>query len=368
MNFIQSLIGYPLGFIMWAAYELVKNYGLALIIFTIITKLLQFPLAVSQQKKNAEMAVFNPLIKDIQKRHANNREKQQEEMYRLQTEYGYKPMGGCSSMIIQFVVMIGLFDVVYKPLTHIVRIGADALAKASEVASSMISNGGAYKELVIKQAVGQDPSKFAGILSPEQIDAIQKLNFNFFGIDLNQVPQMVLNALLLIPILVFVSNVISQYLSMKLSGQDKTMGTGMGYGMLVFSTLLITWFAFQVPAALGLYWIVSSIWQIPQAFIVNRMYDPVKLAAEAKARFEQLRKENSKKKKPEAMKKTVKVKKGEEEIEKELSEKEYYKLRMAKARELDAKKYGEDNDDQATQKDNKSEITKEAEGEQQDEK
>lgn len=343
MQYIQSLVGYPLGYIMWAAYELTSNYGVALIIFSILTKLLQFPLAIKQQKQNAENAFFQPMVREIQKKYASNQEKQQEELMKLQ-EFGYKPTAGCSTMLIQLVVMIGLFDVAYKPLTHILHISADAIGKATEVAQTIITNGNtAAAQLTVQKAVVQNAGAFADIFTPEQISAISNLNFTFFGIDLTQVPQMAFNLLLLVPVLTFLSGTLSQYMTMKFSGQQQSMGSGMSIGMLIFSSVVMTWFAFQMPAAIGMYWIVSNLWQIPQSLMLKKIYDPEKIAAETRKRYEETRKNKNKKKKASKnATKKVKIKQGENEIEKEISEKEYYKLRMAKARELDAEKYKDD--------------------------
>lgn len=343
MAFLQQLIAYPLSFIMWAAYELVHNYGVAIILFTIVTRLIQFPLNLSQQRKTAQMAVFNPMVTDIRKKYANNTQKQNEELMKLQQEYGYKPMAGCMPMLIQFVVMIGLIDVVYKPLTYILRLPADVIQKATEVAKTLPTfTDRAYAvQLSVQQTIASNQGSFTEVLSPDQIQAVSNLNFNFFGLDLTQVPTLAFNLLLIIPILTVLTGLISQFYSMKRSGQ-MAAGGGAMIGTLIFSNFLMVWFAFQVPAGVSIYWIVGNIWSIPQAWVLGKIHDPDKIKRETEEKIAEARKNANKKKKKAVPKKKVKVEKDGKEIEKELSEKEYYKLRMAKARELDDQKYAED--------------------------
>ena len=117
IDFLYSLIGTPLGYIMWVCYLLVNNFGLAIIIFTVIVKAATFPLFLKQQKNMAKSQLFTPKVREIQQKYRNNREKQQEEMTKLQQE-GYNPMGGCGTMLLTFLILFGVIDVVYKPMTH----------------------------------------------------------------------------------------------------------------------------------------------------------------------------------------------------------------------------------------------------------
>lgn len=119
MNFIYSLIGTPLGYILYFIYEIgITNIGIAIILFTFIIKLAMLPLSIKQQKNTAKSAIFAPKVKEIQQKYRNNQQKQQEELQKLQQQ-GYSPMGGCGTMILTFLILFGVLDVVYKPMTHI---------------------------------------------------------------------------------------------------------------------------------------------------------------------------------------------------------------------------------------------------------
>ena len=130
IEFLYSIIGYPLGYIMWAIYEVIcKNtgasIGVAILVFTFIVKLAMLPLSIRQQKNTAKSAIFAPKVREIQQKYKNNQEKQQQELAKLQQQ-GYSPMGGCGTMAITFLLLFGVLDVVYKPMTHIMHMGNTA--------------------------------------------------------------------------------------------------------------------------------------------------------------------------------------------------------------------------------------------------
>lgn len=121
ITLIYSLIGTPLGYLLYFIYELgITNVGVAIIIFTFIVKLAMLPLSIKQQKNSAKSAIFAPKVREIQEKYRNNQEKYQEEMQKLQSQ-GYNPMNGCGSMILTFLLLFGVLDVVYKPMTHILH-------------------------------------------------------------------------------------------------------------------------------------------------------------------------------------------------------------------------------------------------------
>ncbi len=123
IEFLYNIIGYPLGYVLWAIYEVIcKNtaasIGVAILVFTFIVKLAMLPLSIKQQKNSAKSAIFAPKVREIQQKYKNNQQKQQEELAKLQQQ-GYSPMGGCGTMLITFLLLFGVLDVVYKPMTHI---------------------------------------------------------------------------------------------------------------------------------------------------------------------------------------------------------------------------------------------------------
>ena len=155
-------------------YQFVGNYGWSIILFTVIVRLLSFPLQIKQQKSTARMAAYQPMIQEIQKKYAKDKEKQNEELMRMQQEYGYNPAAGCAPMLINFLVIFGIIEVVYRPLKYIMHLSAEALNAAASQLGMAANNYMAQSE-IIKQ-VQLDPNVFGNIFTAEQIEAMQNFN------------------------------------------------------------------------------------------------------------------------------------------------------------------------------------------------
>ncbi|MGN0643211.1 MAG: YidC/Oxa1 family membrane protein insertase [Huintestinicola sp.] len=296
MGFISELIGIPLGWIMWLIYTLVKNYGVAIAIFTVIVRFLLFPISVKQQKSSAAMAAFSPKLEKLKKQYANNPNKLQEEQMKLYSEEGINPMASCLPMFIQLFILYGVFDVVYRPITHILRVGKDVIAKATEITANISVNDhlvyGSEKffsnrpELYIVEAVKTYPEYFQEF--PDLVEKVTAFNNHLFGfINLGSIPNSVFaegtvwNAssigLLLIPIL---SGVIQLVLTFYQTAKQKKLNPEaaqqmasmnlMLYAMPIFSV----WIAFSYPAGIGFYWVMSSIVGFIQSVILHKVYTP----------------------------------------------------------------------------------------------
>ena len=132
IQFLYTIPGIPLGYLLYFIYNfLCSNVGIAILIFTLVVKLAMLPIYIKQQKTQAKSAIFMPKVQEIQKKYANNREKQQEELMKLQQQ-GYKPMGGCGSLLLSMLILFGVIDVVYKPLTHIVHMNSTKISSVVE--------------------------------------------------------------------------------------------------------------------------------------------------------------------------------------------------------------------------------------------
>ena len=118
---------------MWPIYLLLQNFGWAILIFTIILKFATLPLTLKQQKNMAYSQLFTPRVKEIQRKYRDNREKQAEELQKLQAE-GYNPAGGCGPLLLTMLILFGMIDVVYKPMTHMEHISSDQINKIVTVA------------------------------------------------------------------------------------------------------------------------------------------------------------------------------------------------------------------------------------------
>lgn len=375
MQYINAIFGYPLGWIMWAIYHVVPVYGLALIIFTLITKLLLLPLMIKQQKSMAKQTAFAPRLQEIQNKYKNNKEKLNEEMMKLYQEEGFNPMSGCLPLLIQFPILFGLIDVIYNPLRHIMRFSSQTINQAMEIVNSLGINGNLYsREITIIDAVKANPDAFSS-LGADFVQKIQDFNFMFLGIDLTKVPTMALDPLILVPILSGATALLMSWQSMRQQkqnmGDQAAAGAGMMKGMLLFMPIMSLMIAFQVPAGVGLYWILSNVFAFVQTMMLNKYYNPREMAEKAKAEAEAKR-EEARRQKAEARKKMLESmseaerlryeaeenakknrgKKAQEMpdipemdekiLDQALSQKEKNRRKLAEARRRDAEKYGEE--------------------------
>ena len=146
MQLIMTIFGWPLDFLMLGCYMLTGNrYALAIVLFTIVTRILLLPFSIKQQKETAKTQLFQPKLDAIQKKYGNNRERYNEEVQKLYTEEGFNPMAGCLPALLQFPFLFGIMDVVYKPIYHILRASSavinEMVAAATEAGFDM---GNAY--------------------------------------------------------------------------------------------------------------------------------------------------------------------------------------------------------------------------------
>ncbi|MBE6837662.1 MAG: membrane protein insertase YidC [Ruminococcus sp.] len=134
-----KLIAIPFGYVMKYCYLLLKNYGLALVLFTFITKLLMFPLSVKQQKQTAKSAKLQPKLDKLKKKYGNNREKLNEEMTKLYAEEGVSMTGGCLPLILNFVLLFAMIEIIYAPITYITDVPEADINDAKESVSAVMN-------------------------------------------------------------------------------------------------------------------------------------------------------------------------------------------------------------------------------------
>ncbi len=133
----MSIIAIPLGWIMKGLYYVVKNYGIALLLFTFITRLIVFPLAIKQQKSTAKMALIAPELEKLKKKYGKNQQKLQEEQMALYAKTGINPMASCLPMIVTMVILFALIPIIYGPLTYISNADKDDLTNSNNLIAGL---------------------------------------------------------------------------------------------------------------------------------------------------------------------------------------------------------------------------------------
>lgn len=307
---MSKILGYPLGFIMYGIYLLVKDYGLALIIFTILVKLLLFPMSYKQQKSTIKQQALAPKLEKLKKSYANNPEKYQEEQMRLYSEEGINPMASCLPLLIQLPIIYGILDVVYRPLTHILRLSKDTISQAIDILSNYFttnnitpsSSFSSRPELSILSYIKSNPE----IFPQDLVDKVGSFNNTLFGIiDLGQTPTLHpevwnLNSvcLILIPILSGVFQLLltiyTQYKSKQRNPETAQMMGSMN-AMLYIMPLFSIWIAYSFPAGVGFYWAISSLFSLVQTIFLYNYFNEersAKILEKERARVKENKKNN----------------------------------------------------------------------------
>lgn len=289
MQRLYEWLGIPFGFVISIFYALTGNYLLSLLCMTIIIRLCLLPASIKQQKGMAKQARLQPKLRRIQKKYEGNQRKIQEETQALYQREGTSGMtAGCFPMLLQLIIMMGLFQVNYHPFSMVLRL-PDAVVTALENAVQPMLEGSAasasYRmELYALEHFHElDLSSIQG-LTADMIASVDQFieRYTLFGLDLSHTPS-ISN-----PDIYWVIPIVSGLLALGMSlysflRQKKTnpgMANNASMGcMMFFTPVMQVWFAFILPINVGVYTIFSSILSFIQMVALNHIYSPKKVLA-----------------------------------------------------------------------------------------
>ena len=308
----MSTIGYyicvPFAWLVRLFYDLTNSYGVALILFTLVIKLIMLPFQMKSKKSMMRMSRVSGQMQELQKRYAKNQAKLQEEMQKLYEEEGVNPMSGCLWSLIPFPILIALYSIIRQPITHFMMLSKDVLqtvvqsaADAGVNLTNIVMMDKATGTPVLKDGLYQLASygqinlvkavQEMGLSTPE---GWFDMNYNFLGLDLTATPwEYVKNftftwaviGVILIPILAGLSQFVFSKLTMKTQPQADAAGGASMKSMMYMMPLMSVYIAFIMPAALGVYWIAQSVFSLIQEAILNKTFS-AKLSEEEEARFQ----------------------------------------------------------------------------------
>ena len=245
----MGIVAKPIGYLLALIYKLVGNYGISLIILTVIVKLALYPLYAKQIRSTADMSDMSEKAKEIQNRYANDKEKMNEEMQKLYAETGFNPMSGCLPMLIQFPIIMGLFALLRNPMKYM---PSDPALMFANHESFLWIKDLAQPDLIILPIA-------AGLAT-------------FFAFSMNSAMTMQQPG----------AN----------PGQQKAMNAIMKY----FFPLSILWLARSYPAGLAIYWAGGQFMQIFFNLRINKIKDQMNAEKEKKKLMERAEKELARKK------------------------------------------------------------------------
>lgn len=268
-----ALIVEPFGWLLKVCYNLVGNYGVAIIIFTLLSKLVILPFQMKSKKSMMEMQKLQPKLKELEKKYKDDKERYALETQKLYKKEGVSMFGGCLPMLITLPIMIGLYSVVRQPLTYIFDITPEqiqTLADAFRAAGAKITSTSGYMlQIDVCSLISKYPDVVASI-APN----LTNLDFNFLGIDLSLIPNFkYITVLWIIPVLSGLTAWFSNLLIRRSQGKQITEQAAATNGMMnIMMPLMSVWIAFMVPASLGLYWIISNILTAVQEPLLTMYY------------------------------------------------------------------------------------------------
>ena len=308
----MSTIGYyicvPFAWLVRLFYDLTNSYGVALILFTLVIKLIMLPFQMKSKKSMMRMSRVSGQMQDLQKRYAKNQAKLQEEMQKLYEEEGVNPMSGCLWSFLPLPILMALYSIIRQPITHFMMLSKDVL---QTVVQSVADAGVDLTNIVMMDKATGAPALKDGLYQMAaygQINLVKtvqemglstpdgwfNVNYKFLGLDLTATPWEYVKSftftwavigVILIPILAGLSQFVFSKLTMKTQPQADAAGGASMKSMMYMMPLFSVYIAFIMPAALGVYWIAQSVFSLIQEAILNKTLS-AKMEAEEEARFQ----------------------------------------------------------------------------------
>lgn len=270
----MNLIAYLLGWVMYAIYKIIPSYGIAIILFTIIIKLLTLFPTYKMQINQARMGLIAPKVEKLRKSYANNQQKLQEETTKLYSAEGINQTSGCLGSLLTMIVLLGVYSVVMSPLTYILRISKDQILEAKGLLSDWLLTQNITEkylnsrpELIILKYAKTNPDIFDSMIG--FTDQLANFKNHFLGFDLAGVPSFhpgngwgfTAVMLILLPVMStlvqFALTFITQRHSKKTNPVAAQQMGGMNL-MLYLSPLMTLWIGMKVPAGMSFYWLVNG--------------------------------------------------------------------------------------------------------------
>ena len=282
-NFFGSILGY----LLWFLYTIFKNYGVAIILFTIIVKAMMFPFSIKSQKSMAAQSRLANKQKELQTRYANDKMKYNEELQKLYEKEGVNPGGGCLMTLLPFPIMLGIYYSVIYPLSNTLHIAKETIAQATDFVSKIpgIASTNQYVELEIVKnfSVLKDHLMMFSAEDIEKIEFFSK-GFKFLGLDLLATPNAssFASMMWIIPVLALVTYWGQTFIMQKLQPQQQS-GGGCMKAMLYIMPLLSAYWAFIMPGAVGFYWIISAVVGFVQSIVTHKYFSPEQVSAHSEA-------------------------------------------------------------------------------------
>ena len=317
---ISDLIRVPFGYLLDWLYMFTNNYGLALILFSLIIKLVLLPMSVKSKKSMLKMSRLSPQVKALESKYGDDKQKYQLAVQQLYKEEGVSMGGGCLWSFIPLLILLPLYNVIREPITYMMhnsRSISEAIVAFLQASGENLGKNAYYAQLAAAGHIGDYMEELKSLAVTANAN-LQAMNFQFLGIDLAAIPTFRFwdcegwseIGLFLIPVVSAGLQAVSMWISQKMNNQVATNADGeqdadaaktanqTNATMMLMMPLMSLWIGFSMPAAISIYWIAQAVFGAVQDYFLTKHYrkvydeeDAVKQEIAAKRRAEEAEKE-----------------------------------------------------------------------------
>lgn len=284
-DFIVSLLATPLGYVMKFCYGFLHDYGFAIILFTLISKIIILPVGIWVHKNGIKIVELQPAINRAKAKYYGDKERIGEEQSRMFKERKYNPFASLIPLAIQIILLLGVVAVIYHPFNYIFHTPQPVIdqieARAVEVMDA--DKDANSIQITAINAIRDYPEKFADIAQTqdgaEALRLATDFDLDFFGLDLSATPSKSLVSdwvLILAPIIAGFSSWLLCFIQNKINVLQSEQGKANKWGTMIFSVGLSLYLGFFVPTGIALYWVASNIIAILQMLLLNAVISPKK--------------------------------------------------------------------------------------------
>ncbi|MBE6662064.1 MAG: membrane protein insertase YidC [Ruminococcaceae bacterium] len=263
----------PLGWLMKQCWLWVGNYGVAILLFTLLSKIVILPVTVWVHKNSIKMVRIQPEINFLKAKYYGDLDTVAAEQSKLFKRERYSPAASIVSLVLQLFLLSSIITIIYHPLTYLLGVSPETVATLAEVYG--IEQGISSTEILIVEAVKYSSMMPSGF-SVELMRAISALDFGFLGFNISEVASETLGKNLLIPLLAGISSWILCLSQNALNPLQHEQSKWNKYGMMVFSVGLSLYLGFFVPAGIVIYWVFSNLFSVVQQVLLNLAISPKK--------------------------------------------------------------------------------------------
>ena len=318
-----QLVLTPFVWILMLFYNFFHNYGIALILFAVLVKLILFPFSLKGKRSMIQMNMMSGKMQKLQKMYGNNKEKYNLEVQKLYEKEKVNPMSGCLWSFIPLLILLPLYAIIRQPLTYMMNLSPDVINQIAGALNweTVAQNMGWIKEAAAYSNAGYNQLYLASLITNENVAAVQAavgaaakslfaVNFAFLGLNLAATPQLKFwtvaggFGLFLLPVISAATGFLFSMISMKTNAVNQQSAQAANNStskmMLIVSPLMSLYIGFVMPAGLCVYWIAQNLLSMLQEFLASKMLKKdYEKAAEEAARREAEEKEEERRQKEE---------------------------------------------------------------------